>query len=62
MIPRFNSPKRMRSPRRIEIYLDRVEQLFNSMDPSPFQEKDLDHDAEEFVVSGNFRRTLKRPG
>jgi hypothetical protein len=51
MIPRFKSPKRMRSPRRIEIYLDRVEQLFNSMDPSPFQEKDLDHDAEEFIVS-----------
>ena len=42
---------RKRSPRRIEIYLDRIEQLFNSMDPSPFQEKDLDHDAEEFIVS-----------
>lgn len=38
-------------PRRIEIYLDRIDQLFNSMDPSPFQEKDLDDDAEEFIVS-----------
>ena len=31
--------------------MDRVEQLFNSMDPSPFQERDLDDDAEEFIVS-----------
>jgi hypothetical protein len=36
---------------RIEVFVDRVEQLFNSMDPSPFHERDLDHDAEEFIVS-----------
>lgn len=42
---------RRRAPRRIEIFVNRIEQLFNSMDPSPFQEKDLDHDAEEFIVS-----------
>lgn len=36
---------------RIEIYLDGIQQLFNSMDPSPFHEKDLDRDAEEFIVS-----------
>jgi hypothetical protein len=28
-----------------------VNQLFNTMDPSPFHEKDLDHDAEEFILS-----------
>ena len=39
------------SPHRIEIFVERTEQLFNSMDPSPFHEKDLDHDAEEFIVS-----------
>jgi hypothetical protein len=33
------------------VFVDRIEQLFNSMDPSPFHEKDLDHDAEEFIVS-----------
>jgi hypothetical protein len=33
------------------MYLSDVEQLFNTMDPSPFHEKDLDHDAEEFIVS-----------
>jgi hypothetical protein len=36
---------------RIEVFVDRIEQLFNSMDPSPFQERDLDDDAEEFIVS-----------
>src|ERR1700704_4649483 len=40
-----------RTQHRIEIYVDRMEQLFNSMDPSPFHERDLDHDAEEFIVS-----------
>ena len=36
--------------RRIELFVDRIEQLFNSMDPSPFHERDLDDDAEEFIV------------
>lgn len=36
---------------RIEIGLREMGQLFNSMDPSPFHEKDLDHDAEEFIES-----------
>jgi hypothetical protein len=34
---------------RIEIKLRDLNQLFNSMDPSPFHEKDLDHDAEDFI-------------
>lgn len=34
----------------IEISLNRVEQLFNSLDPAPFREKDLDADAEEYIV------------
>jgi hypothetical protein len=42
---------RKRAPHRIEIFVDKIEQLFNSMDPSPFHEKDLDRDAEEFIVS-----------
>src|SRR6188508_51890 len=36
---------------RIQISLRDLSQLFNSMDPSPFHEKDLDHDAEEFIES-----------
>jgi hypothetical protein len=39
-----------RPQHRIEVFVDRIEQLFNSMDPSPFHEKDLDDDAEEFIV------------
>lgn len=34
----------------IELRLNAVEQLFNSLDPSPFLEKDLDADAEEYIV------------
>jgi hypothetical protein len=36
---------------RIEVFVDRIEQLFNSMDPSPFHKRDFDDDAEEFIVS-----------
>ena len=35
----------------IELKLHDMSQLFNSMDPSPFLEKDLDDEAEEFIVS-----------
>ena len=35
----------------IEVKLQEFEQLFNTIDPSPFHEKDLDHDLEEFIVS-----------
>jgi hypothetical protein len=38
-------------PRYIRLKLRDISQLFNSMDPSPFIEKDLDDDAEEFIVS-----------
>jgi len=34
----------------IEIYLEQLSQLFNSLDPSPFHRRDLDADAEEFIV------------
>jgi hypothetical protein len=37
--------------RLIELELEEVNQLFNSMDPSPFVAKDLDGDAEEFIVN-----------
>jgi hypothetical protein len=35
---------------RIELRLRDLAQLFNLMDPSPFYERDLDADAEEFIV------------
>jgi hypothetical protein len=39
------------APGLIELRLNDVGQLFNTMDPSPFHERDLDHDAEEFILS-----------
>ena len=36
---------------RIEVRLRELSQLFNSMDPSPFIDRDLDAAAEEFIVS-----------
>ncbi len=45
--------KRGKARRRhaVEVRLDGLKQFFNSMDPSPFYEKDLDPDAEHFIVS-----------
>ena len=54
MVPRmiFKTRDRNRSKtRHIELNLRDINQLFNTMDPSPFNERDLDHDAEEFIVS-----------
>lgn len=44
--------------RGIELRLHDINQLFNSMDPSPFREKDLDIQAEEFIV--DWARELPR--
>jgi hypothetical protein len=35
----------------IEVHVGALQQLFNSMDPSPFYARDLDTDAEEFIVT-----------
>jgi len=35
----------------VALRLDSLKQFFNSMDPSPFYEKDLDPDAEHYIVS-----------
>lgn len=34
----------------IQIRVDEVSQLFNTLDPFPFHERDLDADAEEYIV------------
>ena len=34
----------------IEIHVGELKQLFNSIDPSPFRNKDLDPEAEDFIV------------
>jgi hypothetical protein len=40
----------------IEVRISRIEQLFNSFDPSPFDERDLDDDAEAHIA--NWAREL----
>lgn len=46
---------------RIELELREVNQLFNSMDPSPFHDRDLNRDAEEFIVGWAQEYSLGEP-
>ena len=45
----------------IEINLSHLPQLFNSLDPSPFRERDLDKDAEEYIVESAEEVSEHRP-
>jgi hypothetical protein len=45
----------------IEITVGKLQQLFNSLDPSPFHDRDLDHDAEEYIVGSAEEIALQRP-
>jgi hypothetical protein len=44
-------PHAARAPHLIEVNVREVAQLFNSLDPSPFNERDLDREADEYIVS-----------
>jgi hypothetical protein len=46
---------------RIEVRLSTLRQLFNSLDPSPFHEKDLDHDAETYIFESAYEHPLAEP-
>ncbi len=46
---------------KIEINLSRLAQLFNSLDPSPFHERDLDQDAEEYIIGSAEEIPRQRP-
>ena len=64
MLSRMNSPSHGQNqpkPHRIELKLREISQLFNTMDPSPFHEKDLDRDAEEFIVSWAREYPIEEP-
>lgn len=45
----------------IEIRLNRLQQLFNSLDPSPFHDRDLDQDAEDYLVDSADEYPIKKP-
>ena len=50
--------QRPQGPGVIEIRLNSIAQIFNSFDPSPFHERDIDRDAEEFLL--DWARDLPR--
>jgi hypothetical protein len=62
-IPKSPVPRtpRQGSENTIEVNLEDFEQFFNTIDPSPFHEKDLDHDLEEFIVSWATEYPLNEP-
>jgi len=45
----------------IPVYLRDLRQLFDSLDPSPFHEKDLDPDAEVYIVGSALELSSKSP-
>lgn len=45
----------------IEVRLSKLRQLFNSLDPSPFHEKDLDRDAETYIFESADEHPLNEP-
>lgn len=45
----------------IEVSVKDLDQFFNTIDPSPFHEKDLDADLEEFIVSWATEHPLEEP-
>jgi len=49
------------APATVEIRVNHPQQLFNSLDPSPFYERDLDEDAEAYIVDSADEFPLTRP-
>lgn len=52
-----------RSRRRdvLDLYLEDTRQLFNSMDPAPFRQRDLDPNATAYIVAWAEEATTRRP-
>jgi hypothetical protein len=48
-------------PNHIQLNLRDITQLFNTIDPSPFQERDLDRNAEDFIVSWAHEFPINEP-
>lgn len=48
-------------PNHIQLNLRDINQLFNTIDPSPFQERDLDRNAEDFILSWAHEFSLDEP-
>jgi hypothetical protein len=48
-------------PDAIELRVERIAQLFHSLDPYPFRERDLDKDAEDYIVAWSRELDSKEP-
>jgi len=57
--PKIPDPSKTEA--KIEMSLTRLAQLFNSLDPAPFHERDLDADAEEYIISSAEELSRQRP-
>jgi len=55
------SGKKRNRTHKVEVRLENLQQFFNSMDPSPFYERDLDPDAEHFILSWTEEFPLHEP-
>lgn len=51
----------MRETHTIEVRIETLDQLFNSMDPAPFHSKHLDPDAEEYILAAARRFPMDEP-
>jgi hypothetical protein len=45
----------------VEVHLQNPEQIYNSLDPSPFHERDLDDEAERFIIGSARELRTKTP-
>ena len=56
-----SAPKAPDGRRLIEVTLRNISAFFNSLDPSPFRDKDLDAEAEAFIVSWAQEYPMEEP-
>jgi hypothetical protein len=61
VVPEPNNHTSPQPEAKIEISLNRLSQLFNSLDPSPFHERDLDQDAEDYIIGSAEEISHHRP-
>jgi len=54
-------PPGLTSQAKIEVSISRLSQLFNSLDPSPFRERDLDPEAEDYIIGSAEEIARQRP-
>lgn len=61
MQPPYGSEPPERCITEIELRLTTLGQLFNSLDPSPFHEKEIDREAEDYIVGAADEASLHEP-